>query len=29
MQYPEVPIADKRIKYKRKWNVELLDYVGK
>jgi transcriptional regulator NrdR family protein len=29
MQYPEVPIPDKRIKYKRKWHVELLDYIRK
>ena len=29
MQYPEVPISSDRIKYKRKWNVELVDYVKK
>jgi len=27
MQYPEVVIPDKRIKYNRKWSVTLLDYT--
>ena len=29
MQYPEVPISSERIRYKQKWNVELVDYVKK
>ena len=29
MQYPEVPIADKRIRYLKKWNVELVDNLKK